>query len=96
MRWAELAKVSEAERKAELEAMSPEERLVIEIKNPDVMENRIVEIYNQLDSLSPEHMEKLAAALKEYWIANRKWDKKDCSKKQWAKVQKIRTIAGDG
>ena len=86
----------EAESKAEFEAMSPEERLVIEIKSPDITENRIVEIYNQLDSLSSEHMEKLAAALKEYWIANRKWNKKDCSKKQLAKVQKIRAIVNEG
>jgi hypothetical protein len=39
----------EAKQKAELEAMSPEDRLVAEIKSLDVTENRIVEIFNQLD-----------------------------------------------
>jgi hypothetical protein len=85
----------EAKRKAELEAMSPEERLVAEIMTLDVTENRVVEIFGQLDQFSPEHQQKFAAAFKDYWVANGKWTKKDCSKKQWAKVQKIKAILSD-
>jgi hypothetical protein len=63
--------------------------------SPDVAENRVVEIYNQLDGFSAEHQRRIVAALKDYWVANGKWTKKDCSKKQWVKVQKIKAIFGD-
>jgi len=80
---------------AELEAMSPEDRAVEEIKDPSVSENRVVEIYNQLDEYSEEHQKKLALALKDCWIGKKKWERKECSKKQRLKIQKVKSILGE-
>ena len=82
-------------RKAELESMSPEERDIEYVKDPDAIENKVVEIYNRIDDFSAENKKKLAFVLKEYWIKLGKWDKKDCSKKQWKKVQKIKDILNE-
>ena len=85
---------TEEKRKAELEAMSPELRVIEELSDRKVLENRVIEIYNRLDDFSEENKKNLAMALKSYWEAHRKWEKKDCSKKQWQKVKKIKEILG--
>jgi hypothetical protein len=85
----------EIERKAQLEAMSPEERAIVEIKDPAITEQRVVEIYNRLNGFSEEQQKKLALALKDYWAAKGKWEKKQCSNKQWIKVQQIKSVLGE-
>jgi hypothetical protein len=85
----------EADRQAELAAMSPEDRAIAEIKDPAVTENRVVEIYNKLDEWSEEHRKDLAMALRDYWVGRGKWTKKKCTKKQWDKVQKVKAVLGD-
>ncbi len=55
----------------------------------------MVEIYNRTNEFSTENQIRLAQALKEYWQARVKWKKKDCSKKQWIKVQKVKSILGE-
>ena len=85
----------EERKKAELEAMSPEQREITEIRDPSVLENRVVEIYNKIDEFSEENKKALALALKKYWELHGKWKKKDCSKKQWQKVQKVQIILGE-
>ncbi len=92
---AERKRKEEARRLAELEAMSPEERMVAEIREASITENRVVEIYNQLDEFSEEYQKKLAEALKHYWIGMKKWQKKQCSKKQLPKVKKVKSILGE-
>jgi len=42
-----------------------------------------------------ENRVKLAVALKQYWETHGKWEKKDCSKKQWQKVQKVKGVLGE-
>ncbi|CAB1084162.1 hypothetical protein D1AOALGA4SA_11693 [Olavius algarvensis Delta 1 endosymbiont] len=86
---------ADIKRKAELEAMTPEERVVAEVKDPAVTENRVVEIYNMLNDFSEDYQNKLALALKDYWASHEKWTKKQCTKKQWAKVQKVKSILGN-
>ena len=44
---------------------------------------------------SEENKKRAALSLKRYWDDHGKWKKKACSKKQWAKVQKIKAILGD-
>ncbi len=78
--------------KAALEAMSPQERDIQTINAPEITENQVVEIYNRIDEFSHENKVKLAQSLKNYWEARGKWAKKDCSKKQHIKVQKIKDI----
>lgn len=91
-REAEIKRLNEEKRKAALEAMTPEEREISEIRDPSVLESRVVEIYNRIDDFSEENKTKLASALKLYWEKHGKWEKKMCSKKQWAKVQKVKGI----
>ncbi len=88
-------RLAEEERKKQLENMSPEQKLLSEFNEPSITENRIVEIFNKLDELSEEYQQKIAGSLKQYWITNNKWGKKQCSTKQLKKVSKIKQILGD-
>lgn len=92
---AEREKEAAAERQAALEAMSPEDRAIAEIQDPGVSENRVVEIYNNLDDMDAARRTDIAAALKAYWQNSGKWKKKACSKKQWVKVQRVKEILGE-
>ncbi len=85
----------EVQRKAELEGMTPEEMEIAEISDPSVLESRVVEIFNRIDEFSEENKKTLAVALKKYWEIHAKWKKKDCSKKQWKKVQRFKGILGE-
>lgn len=91
----EKKRLAEEKRKAELENMTPEQRLLAEFNDPFLITNRVVEIYNQLDDLSEEWQKKIANALKDYWLANGKWKEKKQSKKMKLKVKKIKTILGE-
>jgi hypothetical protein len=94
-REAEEKHLAEEKRKAELEAMSPEERDIVLINDPDINEHQVVEIYSRIDGFSEENKIKAARALKQYWEANGKWRSKDCSKKQKVKVQKVAKILSE-
>ena len=99
-REAEEKRFAEEKRKAALEAMSPEERDITAISNPEITENQVVEIYNRIDNFSDEHKTKLALALKTYWKDHGKWEKTKGKKtkgilKQMDRVQKIRGILGE-
>jgi hypothetical protein len=48
-----------------------------------------------IDSFSEENKKHAALSLRTYWGTRAKWKKKDCSKKQWMKVQKIKAILGE-
>ncbi len=87
----EIRKAKE-QRAAELKAMTPEQRVLAELSDPLILENRVVEIYNKIDEFSEENKRAIAMALKKYWEACGKWKKKNCSKKQRIKVQKIKEI----
>lgn len=86
---------TEEKRKAEWEAMSPEERVIAELSDTKISENQVIEIYKGLDDFPEDKKRALAMALKSYWEANGKWKKKDCSRKQWTKVQKVKGILGE-
>lgn len=88
-------RLSEEKRKKELEAMSPEERAIEEVRDPSSAPNRIVEIYNDIDGFSESNQLKLAEALKAYWQEYGHWKSKDCSRKQKEKVAKIKAILGE-
>ena len=55
----------------------------------------MVEIYNKIDGFSEENKKAFALSLKKYWESHNKWKKKDCSKKQWIKVRKIKGMLGE-
>ena len=91
-REAEKKKIEAEKREAKLAAMSPEERDIAALSDPDISENLVVEIYNRIDGFSEDNKKALALALKKYWMAEGKWEKRNCSKKQWLKVQKVKDI----
>ncbi len=90
----ERKKREEQERKAYLESLSPEERDIEIVKDASVPEQKVVEIYNRIDSFSEANRKKLAEALKEYWIKNNKWGGK-LSNKQKIKVRRVKEILGE-
>ena len=86
----------EERKKAEFEAMTPEERDIAVLNDPNIAEQDVTAIFNQIDNCSEENKKRVALSLKTYWENHGKWRKKDCSKKQWVKVQKVKAILGDG
>ena len=91
----EAKRIAEEKRKAELEAMSPEERDIALIRDRGLIANQVISIFNRIDEFSKENKPALAWAMKEYWMENKKWEGK-LSKKQKKKVQKIKEILGEG
>jgi len=92
----EAIKKAGKEKQEKLAAMSPEERAIDDIlNNPEIIENKVVEIYNRLDKFSEEKKPELAATLKKYWQNHNKWKKNKCTKKQWEKVQKVKDTLGE-
>ncbi|MFP4037649.1 MAG: type III-A CRISPR-associated RAMP protein Csm5 [Desulfobacteraceae bacterium] len=88
-------KAEEERRKAELEAMSPEQRDIARLSDPAITEKEVVEIFNRINQFSAENRPALARALKGYWQEHGKWRGKDLSKKQSQKVQRIKEILGE-
>ncbi|WP_022662637.1 RAMP superfamily CRISPR-associated protein [Paucidesulfovibrio longus] len=86
---------AEARRKAARESMTPEERLIDDVRSGLGNENQAVELYGKLDGLHDELRVCAARLLKAFWEKAGKWEKKKCTNKQWAKVQKVRDILGD-
>jgi len=84
--------LEEEERKAKLAAMSPEEREVALLSDPSVTEGQMVQIFMRLDQFSEPNRKLAGGAMKDFWLSAGKWAKKDCSKKQWVKAQKIKSI----
>lgn len=91
---AERVAAEEAERRT-LATMSEAERQARVIQKKGTPENEIVELYNELDRYSDADQKIIAAALRDRWMADKKWSKKECSKKQWEKVQKVKNLLGD-
>lgn len=91
----EQQRIAEEKRQAELAALSPEDRMIAEVNDPNATEKRVVEIFNALDTFPDEKKAVLAMTLKAYWQCNNKWEKKQCSAKQIDKVFKIKTILGE-
>ncbi|MBW2661953.1 MAG: type III-A CRISPR-associated RAMP protein Csm5 [Deltaproteobacteria bacterium] len=99
-REAEEKRLAEEKRKAALEAMSPEERDIATVNDPEITENQVVEIYNRIDDFSENNKTKLALALKAYWEVLGKWKKAKGKKtkgilKQIDRVEKVKSILGE-
>ena len=71
----EESRKAEEKRKAELDAMSPEERDIAALSDPDISENQVVEIYNRIDAFSEENKKLFGRGVKfhiGFWIFE-KW-----------------------
>ncbi len=85
----------EARRQAELEAMSPVDRQLHQLSSGKLNEHQVIELFNSLAGLEETDRLKAARAIKELWVATGKWTKKECSKKQWEKVQQLQGYLGE-
>jgi len=100
----ESAKQAEAAaQKEQWQAMSEEERDLACIRtddaallnDPNNAKDPIPVIWPKMDALNPEHQQAFAAAFKERWQKEGKWNVKKKKKKQFEKVQKVKTILGE-
>ena len=87
-------------RKAELAAMSPEERNIAALNDIKITENQVFEIYKRIDDFSEENKTKLALSLKAYWKNHKNWEKTKGKKtkgmlKQMDRVEKVKNILGE-
>ncbi|MDE5833667.1 MAG: hypothetical protein K2H64_11960, partial [Desulfovibrio sp.] len=78
-------------REEELAKLSPEERELWELVQPDATENMASAIYAKLERYGDLKI-KAAEALKAYWIRINKWEGKELTKKQKEKVKVARMI----
>ena len=89
----------EAAKQAALAAMTPEEREIRELEDPNVAEEKINIAFKKLDEYTPENQRAAAEIIKNYWQAQKRWTKKDFSTKQWKtareKIAKIKSILGE-
>jgi predicted ATP-grasp superfamily ATP-dependent carboligase len=72
---------------------APEERDIAALNDPEIIENKVVEIYNRIDDFSEENKIKLALALKTYWEDHEKWEKKRQKEllNRWIEFKKLKT-----
>lgn len=87
---------AEKENAAMLADLSPEERLIWEVEQPDVIENKVTELYNMLDQLSeadPPLRKRAAEALRKFWEQAGKWQGSQ-TPKQADKVSEVKAILG--
>lgn len=87
---------AQAQRQAELDAMPEDERQLFLLEQGELNENQVVALFNQLDSMDAPVQIRAAKALKANWQNAGKWTRKKCSKKQWTKVQKLKSILEGG
>jgi len=83
-------------------SMSEIDRFVAIIHGDDIARSQagtqdpLAECWKRIDTVSPDDQKKLATAFREVWEPDpKKWIRKQCSKKQWEKVKKIRSILGE-
>ncbi|MDT8405450.1 RAMP superfamily CRISPR-associated protein [Sulfuriflexus sp.] len=95
VRQAQQAAEAEALRQAELEAMSPVDRQLHQLQQGDLLEHQVIELYNGLDAMDESDRLKTARAIQGLWEKIGKWNKKECSKKQWEKVVKLKGYLGE-
>lgn len=86
---------TEERRRAELEALPPDERLVVLLEAGGLIENGAVQLYQRIDDLEEGLRTRAARGLKAFWQGRGKWEPNQCTKKQGQKVAKIKSILGE-
>lgn len=75
-------------------SLSPEEKLVWLVEQPNSIENQASELFAKLDELG-DLQKRAAEALTAFWKRIGKWEGKKLNKKQTDKVAKVRKILGE-
>jgi len=92
----EQKKIQEAQRQAQLDAMTPEDRELATIfDSGSILENEVVELFNRLDKMEKNFRQKSAEKIKAFYIQEGKWKVNKKKKKQFAKVSKLKIIIGE-
>lgn len=86
---------AEKRRQAKLAAMSEEDRALVLLREGELSNEQITDIFRKLDDMPDEAQSKVAQALKERWQKQGKWNVKAKKKKQFEKVSKIKEILGE-
>jgi CRISPR-associated protein Cmr6 len=86
---------AEQRRQEELAAIPEEERNIVLLERGELNEHQPFDLFASLDSLESSLQQRAAKALKALWITEKRWSKKECSKKQLEKVKKIKSILGE-
>lgn len=90
---AEERRKEEERKKAELAAMSPEERDITSLSMPDISDEKVGAIFNRIDFFSPEKKIEVARKIKEWRIKKKIWTGQ--KKAQLKKVRKIKQILNE-
>lgn len=94
--WARQQAEAEQRRQEELAALPEEERDVVLLERDELNHNQVFALYERIDGFEPSLQKRIAVTLKPLWISQKRWKKKDCSKKQASKVAEIRNILETG
>ncbi len=87
---------AEAQRQAELAALAPVDRQLLLLSQSALNENEVIALFTSLPQLEETDRLRVARAIRDLWQADpKKWNKKECSKKQWEKVQQLKKILGE-
>jgi hypothetical protein len=84
-------------RQAELDALAPVDRQLLLLSQGGLNENDVVALFTSLPQLEGAEQLKAATAIRDLWSRDpKKWSKKECSNKQWEKVQQLKKMLGEG
>jgi hypothetical protein len=84
-------------RQAELDALAPVDRQLLLLSQGELNENDVVALFTSLPQLEGAEQLKAATAIRDLWSRDpKKWSKKECSNKQWEKVQQLKKMLGEG
>jgi len=93
LRQKQAAAEAAARRQAELDALSPVDRQLLLLSQGALGENDVIALFNSLPTLEEPERVKAASSIRELWQRDpKKWSKKECSNKQWEKVQQLKKI----
>ncbi len=84
--------------KAQLKTMSPEELFLFELKQGDILEEKVNIAFKKIDDTPESHKKLVAIGIKKYWQEKHLWTKKEVGGR-WRKIRdrnnKLDAIIGD-
>jgi hypothetical protein len=83
------------QRQAELDALSPVDQQLHHLSLGELNESAVYTLFSGLDAMEANDRQRVAIAIKKLWQRTGKWSKKECSKKQLEKVEKLKKILGE-
>ena len=85
----QLKDAEKKKRQAEIDEMTPEEKILFDFQENNVRAEKASEIFRKIDEYDDGMKIKIARALKAFWVAEKSWTQKEVGGKKWRK--KIRS-----